>query len=144
LAVKLYKFLARRTDSKFNKLVLKRLHNSRVHRAPVSLSKLATLAKKKHITDLEGKGAEPIFAVVGTVTDDIRLLEVPKIRICALRFTEKARRRIEAAGGLVTTFDQLAINRPDGKHVILVRGSRMRETIKHFGRACGLPGSHAK
>ena len=32
LLVKLYKFLARRTTSKFNKCVLKRLLNSRVNR----------------------------------------------------------------------------------------------------------------
>jgi large subunit ribosomal protein L18e len=99
---------------------------------------------RKSKTLLTCRSAEPVFAIVGTVTDDIRLLDVPKIRVCALKFTEKARKRIEAAGGLATTFDQLAINRPDGKHVILVRGSRMRETIKHFGRAPGLPGSHAK
>jgi large subunit ribosomal protein L18e len=71
-------------------------------------------------------------------------MDIPKLRICALRFTEGARRRIEAAGGLATTFDQLAINRPDGKYVTLLRGNRSRETIKHFGRAPGLPGSTAK
>jgi large subunit ribosomal protein L18e len=74
----------------------------------------------------------------------VRLLEVPKLRICALKFTEKARARITAAGGLVTTFDQLAINRPTGEHVILLRGPRDREALKHFGRAPGVPGSDAK
>ena len=37
----LYSFLARRTDSGFNKVVLKRLFQSRIHRAPISLSRLA-------------------------------------------------------------------------------------------------------
>ena len=37
----LYSFLARRTDSGFNKVVLKRLYQSRIHRAPISLSRLA-------------------------------------------------------------------------------------------------------
>jgi len=41
LLVKLYKFLARRTDSKFCKVVLKRLFMSRINRPPLSLSKLA-------------------------------------------------------------------------------------------------------
>ena len=50
--------------------------------------------------------------VVGTVTNDIRLLEVPKLRICALRVTEAARQRIAAAGGEIITFDQLALQNP--------------------------------
>jgi large subunit ribosomal protein L18e len=140
----LYRFLARRTDSKFNKLVLKRLMNSRVHRAPISLSRLNRFATKKSFKDLETKGAEPIFAIVATVTDDVRLLEIPKLRVCALKFSEKARARITAAGGFCTTFDQLAINRPSGEHVVLLRGPRDRETLKHFGRAPGVPGSSAK
>lgn len=32
--------------------------------------------------------------VVATVTDDVRMFEVPKLRVCALRFTETARARI--------------------------------------------------
>jgi hypothetical protein len=31
---------------------------------------------------------------VGTITDDTRLYEVPKLRVCALRVTETARARI--------------------------------------------------
>lgn len=40
-ALQLYTFLGRRTDAKFNKVVLKRLYQSKQHRAPVSLSRLA-------------------------------------------------------------------------------------------------------
>jgi len=61
-----------------------------------------------------------------------------------LRFTEKARAKIVAAGGLCTTFDQLAVNRPKGENVVLVRGPRSREALRHFGRAPGVPGSQAK
>lgn len=32
--------------------------------------------------------------LVGTITDDVRLYEVPKLRVCALRVTETARARI--------------------------------------------------
>jgi large subunit ribosomal protein L18e len=35
----------------------------------------------------EGKTA----VIVGTVTDDSRLLDIPKLSICALRFTATAR-----------------------------------------------------
>lgn len=35
---------------------------------------------------------------VGTITDDVRLFEVPKLRVCALRVTETARARILKVG----------------------------------------------
>ena len=66
------------------------------------------------------------------------------MRICALKFTEKARERILNNKGKCITFDQLAINRPNGESVILLRGSRDREAKKHFGPAPGVPGSHTK
>ena len=144
LLVKLYKFLARRTTAKFNKTVLKRLLNSRINRAPVSLSRIAKYAQKKYIQEMEKAGQETIFAVIGTVTEDSRILDLPALRICALKFTEKARERIISAKGKCITFDQLAINRPQGESVILMRGTRDREAKKHFGPAPGVPGSHAK
>merc|ERR1711924_583473 len=100
LLVKLYRFLARRTEAKFNKVVLKRLFMSRHNRPPLSLSKLSKFMRQQ-----EGKMA----VIVGTVTDDVRMLECPKgLKICALRVTETARARVLAAGGEIVTFDQLA------------------------------------
>ena len=144
LLVKLYKFLARRTTSKFNKCVLKRLLNSRVNRTPVSLSKLAKYSLRKSVADQKAKGDDIIFAIIGTVTNDTRLIDVPEMKVCALKFTEKARERITAANGKCITFDQLAINRPKGENVILLRGTRDREAKKHFGKAPGLPDSNTK
>lgn len=43
----LYRFLVRRTESKFNKVILKRLFQSKANRAPMSLSKLSTFMKGK-------------------------------------------------------------------------------------------------
>lgn len=43
--------------------------------------------------------------VIGTVTDDQRLLEVPKLTVAALKVTENARARILKAGGKVLTLD---------------------------------------
>ena len=37
--------------------------------------------------------------LVGTITDDKRLFDVPKLRVCALRFTETARARIVKVQG---------------------------------------------
>ena len=144
LLVKLYKFLSRRTTSRFNKCVLKRLLNSRVNRTPVSLTKLAKYSLRKSVADQKAKGDDIIFAIVGTVTNDTRLIDVPEMKVCALKFTEKARERITSGKGKCLTFDQLAINRPEGENVILLRGTRDREAKKHFGKAPGLPDSNTK
>merc|ERR1719248_192413 len=101
--------MARRTESKFNKVVFKRLNFARRNKAPMSLSKLATLMSSK-----EGKTA----VVVSPVTDDKRLLDVPKLSVCALRFTETARARITKAEGECLTFDQLALRAPLGQGTV--------------------------
>ena len=93
---------------------------------------------------MKGK-EENICVVVGTVTDDVREFDVPKVRVCALRFTGNARARILKAGGECLTFDQLALAAPTGEGTVLLRGPKMaREAVKHFGPAPGVPHSHTK
>jgi large subunit ribosomal protein L18e len=136
LLVKLYRFLVRRTDSNFNEVVLKRLFMSKTNRPPLSMSKLAQFMSGKE---------DKIAVIVATVTDDARLFEVPKLRVCALKFTETARARIVKAGGECLTFDQLALERPTGKDCVLLRGPKnSREAVKHFGPAPGVPHSSTK
>jgi large subunit ribosomal protein L18e len=108
---------------------------SRVNRPPISISRIA-----RYIKGNEDK----IAVIVGTVTDDERFLEVPKLTVVALRVTEGARARIIKAGGEVLTFDQLALRAPTGKNTVLLRGRKSaREAVRHFG-AAGVPGSSAK
>ena len=138
LLVKLYRFLARRTDAKFNAVVLKRLFMSRSNRPPMSISKIAKEMKGK-----EGK----IAVVVGSVTNDVRMLDdaALKLTVCCLRATDNARARITAAGGELITFDQLALRAPTGSNCVLLRGPlKAREVYKHFGKAPGTPGSRQK
>ncbi len=137
LLIKLYKFLARRTESDFNRVVAKRLQQSRTTRYPLSISKLAKLVK----TD---EKRQNVIVFVGKVLNDERLLEVPKMRVCALQFAEEARRRIVKAGGECLTFTELAKMAPEGKNTILLRGRRSREALKHFGAGPGVPHSHTK
>ncbi|KAJ9696540.1 hypothetical protein PVL29_008656 [Vitis rotundifolia] len=111
LLVKLYRFLVRRTGSKFNAVILKRLFMSKVNKPPLSLSRLVRFMDGK-----EGK----IAVVVGTVTDDLRVYEVPSLKVTALRFTERARARIEKAGGECLTFDQLALRAPLGQNTVCI------------------------
>lgn len=64
---------------------------SKINRPPISIAKIVRLMKKP--------GREGLTAViVGTVTDDQRIWTLPKLSICALRVTEKARERILKAG----------------------------------------------
>uniref|UniRef100_A0A2K6MNE2 Large ribosomal subunit protein uL15/eL18 domain-containing protein n=1 Tax=Rhinopithecus bieti TaxID=61621 RepID=A0A2K6MNE2_RHIBE len=73
LLVKLYRFLARRTNSTCNQVVLKRLFMSRTNRPPLSLSRMI---RKMKLPGRENKTA----VVVGTIRDDLRVQEVPKLK----------------------------------------------------------------
>ena len=112
----------------FPQVILKRLFQSKINRPPVSLSKIAKEATSS--PDYQSK----VVVTVGTVTDDIRFLEVPKLSIAALKFTKSARERILNAGGEAITLDQLALRAPTGSNTILLRGKKnTREAVKHFG-----------
>merc|ERR1711965_220264 len=90
LLIKLYRFLERRTDASFNKVVLQRLFQSKNNRPPLTISFIARQMKDK---------TDQTAVFVGTVTNDIRMLDCPKLSICCLRITESARARVIKAGG---------------------------------------------
>ena len=134
LLIKLYKFLSRRTDSHFCSTVLKRLHMSKVNQPPMGLHRLS-----KYMSQKEGKTA----VIVGKVTDDVRMLECPQnLSVCALAFTETARKRITAAGGECITLDQLALRAPKGANTILLRGPKSRKALAHFGHSTSVTNPH--
>jgi large subunit ribosomal protein L18e len=58
---------------------------SKTNKPPLSLSRLARYMQGKE---------DKIAVVVGTITDDNRVYELPPVKITALRFTETARARI--------------------------------------------------
>lgn len=135
----LYRFLYRRTHKKFNKIILRRLFMSRINKPVISLQKVVRFMKVK------AKDDSTIAVIVGSVTNDDRMLTMPKLRVCALRVTEKARARILKAGGEILTFDQLALLAPTGKNTVLIQGKRnAREACKHFGKAPGVPHSYTR
>jgi large subunit ribosomal protein L18e len=136
--VKLYRYLARRTGKKFDQIVLRRLFMARQFKAPLSLGRIKHQLKKPG-------NADKIVTVVGRVTNDVRLFEVPKMKLCALHVTDSARSRILKAGGEIITFDQLATRSPKGENTLLIQGPRKaRLAQRHFGRAPGVPHSHTK
>merc|ERR1712018_48310 len=132
LLVKLYKFLARRTESKFNEIVMKRLFMSKTNRPPMSVARLVRKMKGQE---------DKIAVVVGTITDDSRIYEVPKMTVVALHVTEKARERILKAGGEILTFDQLALRAPTGKNTVLLQGKRTARVANRYFGAPGVPNS---
>lgn len=103
---------------------------SKTNRPPISISRIISTAANKHSAKAhEGK----TVVVVAAVTDDSRLHETPKLSVAALRFTKTARARILAAGGECLTLDELALRKPKGENTLLLRGSKMRESVRHFG-----------
>ena len=124
------------THKLFIQTILHRLFLSKINRPPISLSRI--IKETENAPDRDAK----VIVTVGTVTDDVRLLEVPKLSIAALRFTTAAKERILKAGGEVLTLDQLALRAPTGSNTILLRGKRnTREAVKHFGMG---PHKHKK
>ena len=112
---------------------------SKINRPVISLQRVFRLLKNRNAKE------NNVAVVVGTVTNDLRLMDVPKLRICALRVTERARERILKSGGEILTFDQLALLSPTGSNTVLIQGKRTsREACRHFGRAPGVPHSHSK
>ncbi|XP_043852976.1 60S ribosomal protein L18-like [Dromiciops gliroides] len=138
LLVKLCRFLAHRTNSTFNRVMLKRLFMSYINWFPLSLSRMI---RKMKLPGRENRTA----LVVGTVTDDAGIQDVHKLKLCAPSVTSNAWNRILKAGGKILTFDQLAMSSPKGKGTVLLSGPRKgREVYRHFGKAPGTLHSHAK
>jgi ribosomal protein L18E len=75
----LYRFLARRTDAKFNDIVLRRLFMSKTNRPPLSLARLARNMKKDDRKD-------KIAVVIGTITNDLRIFKVPKMTVSQILY----------------------------------------------------------
>lgn len=100
---------------------------SKINRPPVSVSRITNALKQKG-------AADKTVVVVGTITDDKRLQEMPKATVAALRFTAGAKAAILKAGGEAITLDQLAMRAPKGQNTIILRGPRShREAVRHFG-----------
>ncbi|XP_047716327.1 ribosomal protein L18-like [Prionailurus viverrinus] len=111
---------------------------SRTNRPPLSLSRMIRQMK---LPGRENKTA----VVVGVITDDVRVQEVPKLKVCALRVSSRARSRIVKAGGKILTFDQLALDSPKGCGTVLLSGPRKgQEVYRYFVQAPGTPQSHTE
>merc|ERR1712194_1007641 len=105
LLVKLYRFLARRTDAKFNDIVLRRLFMSKINRPPISIARLIRKIPKLKIAALHvtEKARERILKAGGEVmTLDQLALKSPlgknTVLLQGRRTARKANRHFGAAG----------------------------------------------
>uniref|UniRef100_A0A2K5CLN6 Large ribosomal subunit protein uL15/eL18 domain-containing protein n=1 Tax=Aotus nancymaae TaxID=37293 RepID=A0A2K5CLN6_AOTNA len=123
------RLLVKLTNYTFTQIVLKMLFMSCTNRPPLSLSRMI---QKMKLPRRENKTA----MVVGTITDDVRIQEVPKLKVCALRVTSQAHSCILKAGSKILTFNQLALAFPKGCRTIPLSSPRKgREVYRHFGTA---------
>merc|ERR1712176_71661 len=124
LLVKLYRFLARRSEAKFNKIILRRLFMSKINRPPLSIARLVRNMKK-------AGNADKVAVVVGTVTNDLRIFEVPKMTLCALRVTRKAREAVKHFGAAGTPHSHTKpFTRGKGRKIEKARGRRQSRGYK--------------
>ncbi|AEA39067.1 60S ribosomal protein L18 (nucleomorph) [Cryptomonas paramecium] len=122
--LKLYEFLSRKNVSKFSFLIFKLLKSPSSKKMSVSLSRLICIAKKN---------TNKIIVVVGKILNDERMVTIPAIRICSLKITESAKKKVLEAGGSFITFSQLAYNNPRGNHVFLIKKSNcLKKTTKRY------------
>ena len=135
LLMKLFRFMSRRSPCPIHKTILRRLMLSRVNRPILSISRIAKYMKGKQ---------DKFAIVISTVTNDERMIEVPKLNIVALKFTKTAKDRILKAGGQCLTLEQFLMKNPTGKNTVLLRGPKTRQALKYFGRGAGLPHSKTR
>merc|ERR1719222_1689776 len=114
------------------------MFKSRIHMPCISVCNLINLAKRNW-------NDRRILTVFGKVGDNPKLLRLPKhVRVCALRFSNSARQRIESRQGHCYTFDQLALLQPKGSDTLLLRGKKNNRKARKYWGAAGIPGSGIK
>uniref|UniRef100_A0A8I3NJK5 Large ribosomal subunit protein uL15/eL18 domain-containing protein n=1 Tax=Canis lupus familiaris TaxID=9615 RepID=A0A8I3NJK5_CANLF len=109
---------------------------------PQSSLSLSRMIRKMKLPGRENKTA----VVVGTITDDVRVQEVPKLKVCALRVGSRARSRVLKAGKILTD-DQLALDSPKGCGTVLLSGPRKATPHSHtkpYVRSKGRKFEHAR
>ncbi|XP_032743000.1 60S ribosomal protein L18-like [Rattus rattus] len=111
---------------------------SRTNRPLLSLSRMI---RKMKLPGWENKTA----MVVGTITGDVRILEVPELKAWAPWVSSCPKVRSSSLGGKSLTFIQLALESPKGRGTVLLSGHwKDQEVYGHFGQAPGTQHSHTK
>nr|NP_001117136.1 large ribosomal subunit protein eL18 [Salmo salar]P24558.1 RecName: Full=Large ribosomal subunit protein eL18; AltName: Full=60S ribosomal protein L18 [Salmo salar]CAA36483.1 ribosomal protein [Salmo salar] len=133
LLVKIYRLPGSKcSTAPFNKVVLRRLFMSRTHRPPMSVSRMI---RKMKLPGRENRTA----VVVGTVTDDVRIHEIPNLKVSALKITRRNRTRILKFVQIMR-FVGLALAAPNRQKSVLLSAPRnARDVSRHFANAPSIP-----
>lgn len=112
--------------------IIKRLATSRRVRQPVKVSKI-----------IETIGStNKVAVVVAKVLDDERLPIIPKIHVVAFQWSKSVQKKIEQAGGSISTLDCFIKVAGTMENIVLVKGDPdARKASKFFGPAPGERGS---
>ncbi len=101
------KEVARKNNAKIWRAIARELSRSRKNRCSVNIWKINKYTSKGDVVVVPGK-------LLGDGTLD------HKVEIAAFRFTESAKKKIEAAGGCVRTIPELVKKNPMGSNVIIM------------------------
>lgn len=128
--MQLYSFLSRRTESKFNKTIHKRLNQSRLNRYPISLSRITRILGKDRLFAEEKKAETGLGKVLNAVTKFFRNPLNRKQTEKPDRFTS----RIVAVVGTVTNDNRLQ-TLPTGLRICALKftGAARARVIKAGG-----------
>jgi large subunit ribosomal protein L18e len=117
------------------KRISKRLKMSNNDRQPVRISAIAK--------SLEGS-IDKVAVVVAKVLDDETMIELPPMKIVALKWSKGVKEKIEKYSGSITTLDQLFKVCPSMENICLLSTSRYaRKSAKYWGLPPGQRGSKA-
>jgi large subunit ribosomal protein L18e len=126
----MYVRLAQKTKSDFNKKIVHRLSMSRKNKGLVHLKNIV------HEMEVQPHRIAVVVSSV-VVKEAIVTPNMPKLYVCALRFSHAARAMIEGAGGMCLTLDQLAQLRPTGEGCVFIKP--VVDPVSRMKR--GIPGS---
>lgn len=121
--------VAKKCDNYDIKRIAKRLTMANKDRPAVKISEIAE--------KLNGN-LDKVAVVVGKVIDDDRNVQVPAMKIVALKWSKSVQEKVAHFNGSLYTLDQLFKVCGDLENIVLVQGDRMkRKSAKYWGKAPG-------
>lgn len=111
------------------KKIAKRLKMSNSNRQPVKVSMIA-----KEL----GGSVDKVAVVVAKVLDDDTVMELPAMKIVALKWSKEVKEKVEKYGGSIVTLDQLFKMCPNMDDICLIAQNKFaRKSSKFWGAAPG-------
>ncbi|EOB12160.1 60S ribosomal protein L18 [Nosema bombycis CQ1] len=121
--------VAKKCDNFDIKRIAKRLTMANKDRPAVKITEIA---------EKLNENSDKIAVVVGKVIDDDRNVEVPAMKIVALKWSKSVQEKVEHFNGSLHTLDQLFKVCSNLDNIVLINGDKMkRKSAKFWGKAPG-------